>query len=278
MAARKRTTSARVEAPRNRLLRALPAVELKRLLPRLERVSLEVREVVLDNDVPIEHVYFVESGVVSIVGILSDGTSVETATVGNEGLVGLPVFHGVDRTAAQAFCQVPGEALRMRATHFTTEIRRSGGNLVRMLGRYTEALFIQVAQSAACNRVHVVRERCARWILQTHDRVDGDSFPLPQRFLGQMLGVQRTTVTEAAGHLEERGLIEYRAGTVRVVDREGLEAAACECYAIIRREFDRLIDGRQAPSPIDHVRTSTRGRSTLKPPNTNGAHIDDPSR
>jgi len=196
---------------------------------------------------------------------MSDGTAVETATVGNEGMVGLPVFHGVDRTAAQAFCQIPGDAFRVSTAAFRGELQYRGA-LGTLLGRYAEALFTQVAQSSACNRVHPMRERCARWLLTTHDRVGEDEFPLTHRFLAQMLGVRRATVTEAAGSLQAAGLIEYRMGTLRIRDRRGLESAACECYAIIRRAFGHLLAGHLPASPLAGVPTSKGGKSLAKSP------------
>ena len=250
--------------PRNRLLASLPAADFAQLAPALERVMLEVREVVFDVDQPITHVYFPESGVISVLGIMADGTAVETATVGPEGFVGLPVFLGTDRTSAQAFAQVPGPALWMTADAFRTAVDRSAA-LTRALHRYTQALFTLVAQSSACNRVHTMPERLARWLLHTHDRVGEDTFPLTHQFLSQMLGVRRATVTEGMGALQEAGSIAYEMGRVHVVDRAALERTACECYAIIVREFDRLLDGgpHSARGPLADVDTSANGRSLL---------------
>jgi CRP-like cAMP-binding protein len=247
---------------RNRLLRALPAAELARFAPALERVCMESRQLAFDVDVPIQYVYFPEDCVISVVGVMTDGSAVETATVGWEGMVGLPVFLGVECTPAQAFCQIPGDALRLDAGTLQREIDRSG-QLRTILNRYTQAHFTQIAQASACNRVHTMRQRCARWLLQSHDRVGRDEFPLTQRFLSQMLGVRRATVTEAARSLQQAGLITYVHGRVTVRDRRGLERVACECYAIIRREFERLLDGRVSPSPLDGVRVSEAGRSIV---------------
>jgi CRP-like cAMP-binding protein len=238
---------------RNRLLRALPEQELARIAPALESVAVQRRQIAFDVDRPIEHVYFPENAVFSIVGVMSDGRAVETAAVGWEGMVGLPVFLGTDRTPAQAFCQIPGDALRLGTGTFQREVAR-GGELRSILNRYTQAHFTQVAQASACNRLHTMRERCARWLLQTHDRVGRDEFPLTQRFLSQMLGVRRATVTEAARSLQQAGFLNYVHGRVTVRDRHGLESIACECYAIVRREFDRLLEGRISPSPLDDVR------------------------
>jgi len=247
--------------PRNRILAALPRAEYARVASELERVALATKQVLFDVDRPIEHVYFPEDCVASIVGIMADGSAVETATVGREGIVGLPVFLGTDRTAAQAFCQVPGEALRMGSRALRQEIARAG-RLPALLGRYTQALLTQVAQSAACNRLHSTRQRCARWLLQTRDRVGRDEFAFTHQFLSQMLGVRRPTVTELASELVRDGLIDNHYGRVVIRDRRGLEAAACECYAVIRREFDRLLEGRARPTLSRRTRTSKGGRST----------------
>jgi CRP-like cAMP-binding protein len=249
-------------APRNRILAALPEIDLARLAPSLERIALESRAVLFDPDRPIEHVYFPEDCVASLVGIMADGSAVETATVGREGMVGLPVFLGDGRTSAQAFCQVPGEALRMEAGRFRQELER-GGPLPTLLNRYTQALIAQVGQSSACNRLHPLRPRCARWLLQTHDRVGRDEFAFTHQFLSQMLGVRRSTVTELAGEFEREGLIQNHYGRIVIRNRGGLERATCECYWIIRRESERLLEGRESPSPLRGVRVSEGGKSVV---------------
>lgn len=249
------------ERPRNRILRSL-GDSYAALVPALERVRFTIRELIYDIDQPIEHVYFVESGVISVVAAMGDGSAVETATVGYEGMAGIPVFLGTDRSASQAFCQIDGEALRMRSPVFQ-RAAEDGIGFRRVLNRYTQALFTQLSQSSACNRIHTMRQRCARWLLQTHDRVGADEFALTHQFLSQMLGVRRATVTEVASALQSDGLIEYSYGRLRVTNRAGLERASCECYAIVRSEFDRLVDGRETPSPLDGVRASRDGKSTL---------------
>lgn len=224
----------------NRLLDSLPLADIERLRPHLEAVSVGVKHVIYEPNGPIKHVYFPISCVISLVTYLKDGASVEMATIGLEGMVGLPIFLGTDTMPSRAFGQVPGDALRITAAAFTAEIERNGP-LVRVLNRYTQALFNQVAQTTACNRVHLVEQRCARWLLQTHDRVASDQFLLTQEFLAQMLGVRRSGVSAAAGLLQKAGLIRYARGRVTVLDRSGLESAACECYGVIKREFDRLL-------------------------------------
>ncbi len=249
-------------APRNRILAALPKSQLARLAPSLERVALEAKDVLFDPDQPIKYVYFPEDCLASIVGVMADGSAVETATVGQEGMVGLPVFLGDGRTSLQAFCQVAGDALRMEARRLRRELAR-GGRLPALLGRYTQALIVQIAQSSACNRLHPLRQRCARWLLQTQDRVRSDTFALTHQFLSQMLGVRRTTVTELAGEFEREGLIKNHYGRIVVLDRDGLERTACECYRIIQRELERLLEGREYPSPLSGLRVSEGGRSAV---------------
>jgi CRP-like cAMP-binding protein len=247
--------------PRNRILAALPPDELERMHSFLQPIQMELRQVMIDPNRPIDHVYFVEEGVVSLLGVMEDGTAVETATIGQEGMVGLPVFLGTDRTAAQAFTQVSGRALRMPVDAFREELAR-GGALAGLLARYTQAMITLISQNSACNRVHTTEQRCARWLLLTADRAGRDTFDLTHAFLSQMLGVRRATVTEIAGALQQRGLIDYSRGHITVVDRAGLEATSCECYRVIVSEFDRLLGTGTMPSPLDSVEVSRDGMST----------------
>lgn len=224
----------------NRILTLLPDTDYRRLEMHLERVHLPLKTVLYEAYMPITHVHFPIDGVTSILTTMEDGREAEVGTVGNEGMAGLPVFLGADSTPTMAFEQVPGDALRLRTEVFREEIAR-GGALTAVLHRYTQALFTQIAQSAACNRLHAVEQRCARWLLMTQDRVGANQFPLTHEFLGQMLGVRRATVTEAAGALQAEGLITYRRGIITVCDRAALEQASCECYRVIRDDFDRLL-------------------------------------
>lgn len=256
------TDSAAGPEPRNRILEALPAQERERLEGSLERVSLKVRRVVFEPNQPIRDVWFPVDAVVSILGLLEDGSGIETATVGCEGMVGVPIYLGASQVPAQAFAQVPGDAWRMPADALRQEVRR-GGMLPRLLGRYTHAMFTLVAQSSACNRKHSVEQRCARWLLMTHDRVPGDTFDLTQQFLSQMLGVRRATVSDAATALQARGLVEYTRGRMTIVDRPGLEEAACGCYGIIRAEFGRMLEGVELPSALDGMKLSEGGLTTV---------------
>jgi CRP-like cAMP-binding protein len=224
----------------NALLAFLPDKELDHLQPRLTSVSMAIRDVVYQPNGPIRDVYFPLSGVFSLLVVMSDGAAVEFGTIGNEGMVGIPVFLGSGTSPHRVIAQVPGEALRMGADEFEDELAR-GGTLSDVLKRYNQALLNQMAYSVACNRLHSIEERMCRWLLMTHDRVGTDQFPLTQEFLALMLGVRRPSVTVAAGVLQRAGLIAYGRGRVLVLDRPGLEAASCECYAAVKAEFERLI-------------------------------------
>ena len=188
----------------------------------------------------IEHVYFPTAGVVSLIASLDDGSAVEVGLIGPEGMVGTPVLLGSETASNEAFVQLNGHALRIPTTVLLDATEQSPG-LRRRLLRFAQALSFHIAQSAACNARHVVEERCARWLLAAHDRVGGDELALTHEFLGIMLGVRRAGVTVAAGSLQRAGLIRYRQGRVTILDRQALEAAACECYRITRDEYDRLL-------------------------------------
>lgn len=209
-------------------------------MPSLEDVELPARRVLFEPHQPVEHVWFPLTGMVSLVAILEDGASAEIATVGNEGMVGMPVFLQAGSIPVQAIFQVQGRALRMTSAAFRALVPE-GSTLHGLLHRYVQALFTQVAQTAACNRFHAVDKRCARWLLQTHDRVGKDEFGLTQEFLAEMIGVRRASVSATAAHLQRDGLIQYRRGRIHILDRRGLERCACECYKVIRAEYDRLL-------------------------------------
>ena len=225
----------------NRLLGALPAEDFERLLPHLETVTLEVKDFLYETDRPIEYVYFPIDCVTSTIASMRDGRTVEVGTIGKEGMDGLPVFLGAQTAPLASFCQVPGDAARMTAEALRSEVG-PGDRLYELLRRFTEATLVFAAQSSACNRLHSVEQRCSRWILHTHDRVGKDEFYLTQEFLSQMLGVRRASVSEVASAFQGEGLISYRRGNLRIVDRCGLEAVTCECYGVITKEFERLLD------------------------------------
>jgi CRP-like cAMP-binding protein len=224
----------------NRLLDTLPAADRQRLQERMELVELDLKEPIYERGKPIEYVYFPLTAVISLLAVMDDGQAVEVATMGNEGMAGLPVFLGATTSPDRAFAQVAGRALRMPAGEFR-ELANGAGVIQALLQRYTQAFFVQLAQGAACNRLHSMDQRLARWLLMTNDRVGQDQFPLTQEFMAQMLAVRRATVTEAAGRLQQAGLITYSRGIIAVLDRPGLEAASCECYRIITDEHARLL-------------------------------------
>ncbi|MGE0222392.1 MAG: Crp/Fnr family transcriptional regulator [Acetobacteraceae bacterium] len=224
----------------NRILAALPHEEISVLQPHLVQTDLPQGEPLYARDMPIEQVYFITSGVASMVTEVEGGMIVEIATVGPEGMIGVPTFLGDIQTASKAIMQISGSALRMPTAAFKAALVTCP-TLQRVLLRFTLALMNQIAQNAACNRTHTVEERCARWLLMTQDRVRSPSFFLTQEFLGQMLGVRRPTVSLAAGMLARAGLIYYSRGQVTIRDRPGLLDASCNCYRLITGEFNRLL-------------------------------------
>jgi CRP-like cAMP-binding protein len=225
---------------RNRLLAGLPSPELKRLLRNATQQELKVRDILYDPNKPIGHVYFVEDGVISLVSEMEDGRSVEVGTIGYEGMVGLPVFFGASSSPLQAFAQIPGSAWKISAGDFRRVLGNGSSALAHSLNRYTQALFVQFSVSVACNRLHSVQQRCARWLLMTADRVGGRNFELTQQFLAQMLGVRRATANAELQLFKRKGLIEYQSGTMTIKNRAGLEAIACECYFTVRSEYRKL--------------------------------------
>ncbi len=227
----------------NRLLGLLNPGDYRRLRPHLHPIALTYRRSLYRARKPIEFVYFIETGVGSLVNTMANGQAAEVGTIGNEGVVGLPLLFGDDMAPTSVYVQVPGIGLRMKARRFNRELARSASMRAVML-RYAHAFFNQVAQSAACNHFHSIQQRCARWMLMTHDRMQSDEFLLTPEFLAMMLGVLRTGVTIAAGALQRAGLIRYKRGNVTIVDRRGLISRSCECYGVSKREFDRLLGGR----------------------------------
>ncbi|HKZ04721.1 MAG TPA: Crp/Fnr family transcriptional regulator [Methylomirabilota bacterium] len=228
------------ELTRNRLLAKLPPRDRARLAKEIEIRPLALRDVLYEPDEPISTVFFPLSGVMSIVIDLTGTTPVEVATVGNEGLIGVPVFLGASSIPMRSFAQIAGHAACLKATAFRREID-SGGPLRNLVQRYTQALMHQVAQAVACNARHVIQQRCARWLLMTADRVESDSFALTQDFLAQMLGVRRAGVTAAARSLQSEGIIDYHRGQITIKDRRKLELASCECYRKVQEEYERLL-------------------------------------
>jgi CRP-like cAMP-binding protein len=234
-------TDAMPDPTRNHLLRILPEADRRRLLPLLEPVWFNLKDVVYEVDAPLDAVYFPTSTVLSEVVLIDGGTAVEVNTVGGEGMAGLAAFLGTTKTLNRMFCQVPGGALRLPVGRLTEYLAEDGAPLHAALHAYVQATMVQLSYNVGCNRLHTGEERTARWLLITHDRVGGDTFPLTQEFLAAMLGVRRGNVSRNAGLLQKAGLIRYTRGQITVIDRQGLEDVACQCYATTRKEFDRLL-------------------------------------
>jgi CRP-like cAMP-binding protein len=224
----------------NHLLNLLTAADFRSLEQTLENVTLNSGQVLYEARQPIDYVYFPVNCVLSAVTVMSDGHAIEVATMGNEGLSGLATFALVATSPHRVFAQIPGSALRVEAARFN---KLCGGNpdLGKIMTSYQQAFMFQISQSVACNGLHVIVERCCRWLLFTHDRVEGDELKLTHEFLSIMLGVRRSSVTEVLQSLQKQELISYTQGKIEVTNRSGLEELACECYRCVREEYDRLL-------------------------------------
>jgi CRP-like cAMP-binding protein len=231
---------------KNRILAALPADEYERLLPHLKTVPLEYKQVLYEPHKTLRYAYFPEDSIVSMVTTLIDKTIVEVGLAGREGMVCVATFLGANSSPHQGIVQGGGYAQRIKASVLRDEFKR-GGKLQDLLLRYTQAHLVMIAQTSVCNRLHALEERLSRWLLLIHDRVDGDQFLLTQDIISMMLGAQRTGVTDAAGTIQKKGIISYSRGKIIVLDRQKLEETACECYWIVREEYDRLT-GARTPS------------------------------
>lgn len=227
------------EFRRNAILAQLPDTEYRALRPKLTLELSEIKRPAYEPGKPIADIYFPLTSVYSLVALADGGAQMEVATTGHEGMVGLPVYLGAISSPQAAFCQIPGETVRISVADFRQALSR-GGALHDLLNRFTQATMVQVSQNVVCNRSHTTDARMARWLATTHDRVGSDEFLLTQEFMARMLGVHRPTVSETAQRIQAMGLIRYSRGVITVTDRDGLERAACECYRIIRAEFDAL--------------------------------------
>ena len=227
----------------NRLLGSLTRADYERLRPHLQRVPLKYRQSLYRANKLIKYVYFIETGVGSLVNTMKNGEAAEVGTIGNEGIVGLPLLLEDEQAPTAVYVQVPGSGLRMTASLFAKELARSA-SMRTVMHQYAHAFFNQVAQSAACNQFHDIQQRASRWLLMTQDRMQSNEFLLTQEFLAMMLGVQRTGVSVAASRLQRAGLIRYKRGVVSIIDRESLIKRSCECYGVSAKEFDRLLGGR----------------------------------
>ena len=222
----------------NLILLGLPADELSAVFKKLEFVELPTHSVLHDAGEPVTHAFFINSGLASVLNVMSDGKSVEVGLAGKEGFIGLPLVVGLSTSPTQVIMQVAGSAHQMTAADFKEALLHSPA-MEKSLNRYAQSLGMQAIHVAACNRLHEVDERLARWLLMSQDRLGGDVVPLTQEFLAHMLGTRRASVTVAAGILQKAGMITYNRGSVRIDDRSGLEDAACECYASIRQQSEK---------------------------------------
>ena len=224
----------------NHLLAALPAADYARLLPDLELIPMPLGWAVYESGGRLGYVYFPTTSIVSLLYVMEGGASAEIAITGNEGLVGISLFMGGESTPSRAVVQSAGNAYRLRARVLKREFAL-GGNLQHLALRFTQALITQMAQTAVCNRHHALDQQLCRWLLVSLDRLQGDELVMTQELIANMLGVRREGVTEAAGNLQAAGLIKYTRGRIRVLDRAGLEKRVCECYAVVKKEYDRLL-------------------------------------
>jgi CRP-like cAMP-binding protein len=225
---------------KNRLLAALPEAEWQRWLPQLELVEMPLGEVLYESGGTLSHVYFPTTAIVSLLYVMENGASAEIAVVGNEGLVGVSLFMGGESTPSRAVVQSAGQGIRLEGQSMKNEFNRAGPTL-HLLLRYTQALITQMAQTAVCNRHHSVDQQLCRWLLLSLDRLEGDELVMTQELIANMLGVRREGVTEAALSLQQAGLIRYARGHITIMDRAGLEKRTCECYGVVKKEYDRLL-------------------------------------
>ena len=224
----------------NHLLDALPAREYERLAPHLELIPMELGDVLYESGSQLRYVYFPTTSIISLLYVMEDGASAEIAIVGNEGILGISLFMGGNTTPSRAVVQSAGHAFRLKAELLKNEFGRFGPTM-HLLLRYTQALITQMAQTAVCNRHHSVDQQLCRWLLLSLDRLQTNELSMTQELIANMLGVRREGVTEAAGKLQDAGLIRYNRGRIAVLDRPGLEARSCECYQVVKTEFDRLL-------------------------------------
>ncbi|MBW4565758.1 MAG: Crp/Fnr family transcriptional regulator [Mojavia pulchra JT2-VF2] len=230
-----------LKQPENKLLAALPTDEYERLIPHLKFVPLLSGQLIYTPAEPITHVYFPHKAVISLIATMQEGSSVEFALASNEGMAGITTILGDNTTTTTAIVQVPGDGMRMDVDVLISEFKK-GGKLQSLLLRYLQALIAEMAQGSACNRLHNLEARFARWLLKVSDRLQSSEFALTQEFIAQMLGVRRSGVSVAAGTFSQAGIISYSRGRIKILNREALEANCCECYSVIKTEFARLLD------------------------------------
>jgi CRP-like cAMP-binding protein len=233
----------------NRLLAALPRAEFDRLAPHLELVPMKLGDFLYEPGDQLAHAYFPTTSIVSLHYVIESGDSAEIAGVGNEGVVGISLFMGGNTTPSSAVVQTAGHAYRLERRRLKEEFDRAGA-MMRLFLRYTQALMTQMTQTAVCNRHHIVDQQLCRWLLTTLDRVPSGKLVMTQELVASMLGVRREGITEAAGRLREQGIIDYRRGHISVLKRDGLEKGVCECYAVVKTEFDRLMSDIPRVDPV----------------------------
>ena len=238
--ARRQWTGGSHTPHQNHLLDALPSDDFARLLSHLELIPMKLGDVLYEPGVKLRYVYFPTTSIVSLLYVMEDGASAEIAIVGNEGILGISLFMGGDTTPSRAVVQSAGHGYRLKAELLKSEFERFGSTM-HLLLRYTQALITQMAQTAVCNRHHSVDQQLCRWLLLSLDRLASNELTMTQELIANMLGVRREGVTEAAGKLQGAGLIQYTRGRIKVLDRGGLEARSCECYQVVKTEFDRLL-------------------------------------
>jgi CRP-like cAMP-binding protein len=240
--------AAPILSSRNYLLHALPPAETHRWLPLLEPVEMPLGSVLYESGGTLSHVYFPTTAIVSLLYVMTNGASAEIAVVGNEGIVGISLFMGGESTPSRAVVQSAGQGLRLKAPIMKEEFNRAGPVLHLML-RYTQALITQMAQTAVCNRHHSLDQQLCRWLLLSLDRLQGNELVMTQELIANMLGVRREGVTEGALKLQHAGIIQYARGHITVLDRDKLEKRSCECYGVVKKEYDRLLPTQSANSP-----------------------------
>jgi CRP-like cAMP-binding protein len=224
----------------NRLLATLPGEEYERILPHLEQITFSLGEPIYESGKQLKHVYFPTTCIVSLLYTMENGTSAEIGVVGNEGILGIALFMGGDTAPNRAIVQSAGRAFKMKAKALRDEFILAGEFQLLLL-RYTQALITQISQTAVCNRLHTIEQQLSRWLLLSHDRLQSDELKMTQELIANMLGVRREGVTYAAGRLQAEGLIKYARGRITILNREGLEATVCECYRVVKDEYDRLL-------------------------------------
>jgi CRP-like cAMP-binding protein len=236
----------------NHLLAALPEVERHRWLPHIECVEMPLGQVLYESGGTLSHVYFPATAIVSLLYVMENGAAAEIAVVGNEGIVGISLFMGGDSTSSRAVVQSAGQGFRLKAQTMKDEFNR-GGPVLHLLLRYTQALITQMAQTAVCNRHHTLDQQLCRWLLLSLDRLQGNELVMTQELIANMLGVRREGVNEGALKLQQAGLIRYSRGHIAVLDRDALETRSCECYAVVKKEYDRLIPAKSARLPDSYT-------------------------